>query len=97
MHTIVSRPLGSQSPTVIHGRYLLFEWPAARLQSARASHRRSTWRTGHLHQPGPSHHATRDITSFVLSNFPCRAIAWRRLRVPEALGAKRSVGARLVM
>jgi hypothetical protein len=70
MHTIVSRPLGSQSPTVIHGRYLLFEWPAARLQSARASHCRSTWRTGHLHQPGPGHHATRDITSFVAATKP---------------------------
>ncbi len=40
-----------------HGRYLLFDWPAARVQSARAFLCRSTRRAGHLHrrvtrQPG---------------------------------------------
>ena len=44
---------GQRSPshTVNHGRYLRFDWPAARPQSARAYIRRSTRRTGHLHRP----------------------------------------------
>jgi hypothetical protein len=33
-----NRNTRSASHTVNHGRYLLFEWPAARLQSARAFH-----------------------------------------------------------
>jgi len=50
-------PQRSPSHTVNHGRYLLFDWPAARPLSARAFSRRSTWSAGHLHgrvtrQPG---------------------------------------------
>jgi len=36
-HAATGRPQGSPSHTVKHGRYLLFEWPAARLVPARAS------------------------------------------------------------
>ena len=39
------------SPTVNHGRYLLFERPAARAQSAPRLPRRSTRRAGHVHRP----------------------------------------------
>ena len=53
-HAAADRPPGSPSPTVQHGRYLPFEWPAARLVPARAFNPcRSTWRSGHLHRaPG---------------------------------------------
>jgi hypothetical protein len=38
---------------VNHGRYLLFDWPAARLLSARAFSRRSTWSAGQHDESSP--------------------------------------------
>jgi hypothetical protein len=56
----------ASSPThripVSHGRYLLFEWPAARPAIRACLCRRSTRRAGHLHSRRVN--ANRDITSF---------------------------------
>jgi hypothetical protein len=52
---------GSASHTVNHGRYLLFDWPAAWVQPRAPSYAVSTRRAGHLHRRG---HVNQHMTSF---------------------------------